>query len=85
MARPLRRYLVEDIIGAVILSLLVLLRGNPRSSSPRSDDRGGFGVTLPLGAYFLSICYIVKARGGVVCIYHTDNARSRRHGLAESW
>jgi hypothetical protein len=44
------RYLDEGITIAVILNLLVLLRGNPRSRSPGSDDGSVFGVALPLGS-----------------------------------
>jgi hypothetical protein len=48
-----RRNLLEGIVAAACFYPLVLLRGNPRSGSPGSDDGDATYVVLPLGALFL--------------------------------
>jgi hypothetical protein len=62
-----RRYLVEGIVDAVIVCLLLLLQGNPKSGLP-DRTMSAHSVSLSWGHRFLSSCWMVEIRGCLVSV-----------------
>jgi hypothetical protein len=75
-------YLVKGITFAADVFSLVLLRGNPRSGYPGSNDDDALTSFYLLRSSFLEQRRLLEAIGGGVFINRIADDESQRHGAA---